>query len=300
MFRNKLKAIFCLALVLLLAALPAAAETGVEERLSDLETLRAGLEEGHYDLFALVTPEEWEARVEKAAETLRDEDTDDITACYALIELVASLGDAHTQAWFSGGNAQGTLRALPLQTGLFSGRVYLLATTEPYADYLGMEITAIAGVPMAEAVSYTHLDVYKRQRQFLPPDRRFIEGDGAHVVADLHQRAAGAQETHGGVVGPVAAHAVVDAVEAAEEVAVAAHAGVDGAAAGGLGRGFVDLAGEHMVRAQLFGELLPRGDALQHPDFAVRLDDLDGLHHAQALSLIHISAHAPDGSRDAK
>ena len=36
-----------------------------------------------------------------------------------------------------------------------------------------------------------------------------------------------------------------------------------------------------MVRAQLFGELLPRGDALQHPDFAVRLDDLDGLHHAQ-------------------
>ena len=75
---------------------------------------------------------------------------DDITACYALIELVASLGDAHTQAWFTGGNAQGMLRALPLQTGLFSSRVYLLATTEPYADYLGMEITAIAGVPMAE------------------------------------------------------------------------------------------------------------------------------------------------------
>ena len=42
------------------------------------------------------------------------------------------------------------MHALPLQTGLFSGRVYLLATTEPYADYLGMEITAIAGVPMAE------------------------------------------------------------------------------------------------------------------------------------------------------
>ena len=108
------------------------------------------MNKGHYDLFALVTPEEWEARVEAAAETLRDEDTDDITACYALIELVASLGDAHTQAWFTGGNAQGELHALPLQTGLFSGRVYLLATTEPYADYLGMEITAIAGVPMAE------------------------------------------------------------------------------------------------------------------------------------------------------
>ena len=150
MFRNMLKTILCLALALLLAALPAAAETNVEERLSDLETLRAGLEQGHYDLFALVTPAEWEARVEAAAETLREEDTDDITACYALIELVASLGDAHTQAWFTGGNAQGMLRALPLQTGLFSGRVYLLATTEPYADYLGMEITAIAGVPMAE------------------------------------------------------------------------------------------------------------------------------------------------------
>ena len=150
MARNMLKTILCLALALLFAALPAVAETGVEERLSDLETLRAGLEEGHYDLFALVTPTEWEARVEAAAETLRDEDTDDITACYALIELAASLGDAHTQAWFSGGNAQGELHALPLQTGLFSGRVYLLATTEPYADYLGMEITAIAGVPMAE------------------------------------------------------------------------------------------------------------------------------------------------------
>ena len=150
MFRNMLKTILCLALALLLAALPAAAETNVEERLSDLETMRAGLEEGHYDLFALVTSEEWEARVEAAAETLRKEDTDDITACYALIELAASLGDAHTQAWFSGGNAQGALHALPLQTGLFDGGVYLLATTEPYADYLGMEITAIAGVPMAE------------------------------------------------------------------------------------------------------------------------------------------------------
>ena len=150
MFRNMLKTTLCLALALLLAALPAAAETNVEERLSDLETLRAGLEQGHYDLFALVTPAEWEARVEAAAETLRKGDTDDITACYALIELVASLDDAHTQAWFTGGNAQGMLRALPLQTGLFSGRVYLLATTEPYADYLGMEITAIAGVPMAE------------------------------------------------------------------------------------------------------------------------------------------------------
>ena len=114
MFRNMLKTTLCLALALLLAALPAAAETNVEERLSDLETLRAGLEQGHYDLFALVTPAEWEARVEAAAETLRDEDTDDITACYALIELVASLGDAHTQAWFTGGNAQGMLRALPL------------------------------------------------------------------------------------------------------------------------------------------------------------------------------------------
>ena len=121
MFRNMLKTILCLALALLLAALPAAAETNVEERLSDLETMRAGLEEGHYDLFALVTSEEWEARVEAAAETLRKEDTDDITACYALIELAASLGDAHTQAWFSGGNAQGALHALPLQTASLTG-----------------------------------------------------------------------------------------------------------------------------------------------------------------------------------
>ena len=44
MFRNMLKTILCLALALLLAALPAAAQTNVEERLSDLETMRAGLE----------------------------------------------------------------------------------------------------------------------------------------------------------------------------------------------------------------------------------------------------------------
>ena len=67
MFRNMLKTTLCLALALLLAALPAAAETNVEERLSDLETLRAGLEQGHYDPFALVTPAEWEARVEAAS-----------------------------------------------------------------------------------------------------------------------------------------------------------------------------------------------------------------------------------------
>ena len=34
--------------------------------------------------------------MEAAAETLRKEDTDDITACYALIELAASLGDDAT------------------------------------------------------------------------------------------------------------------------------------------------------------------------------------------------------------
>ena len=149
MFRGKTRKLAILALTLMLAVLPAMAETTVEQRLDDLETLRAGLEEGHYDLFALVTPEEWQARLEETAEKLRDESLDDKMACYALIELVASLGDAHTQAWFTGGNAQGDMRALPLQTGLFDGGVYLLATTEPYAQYLGMEITAIEGVPNA-------------------------------------------------------------------------------------------------------------------------------------------------------
>ena len=148
MFRGKTRKLAILALTLMLAVLPAMAETTVEQRLDDLETLRAGLEEGHYDLFALVTPEEWQARLEETAEKLRDESLDDKMACYALIELVASLGDAHTQAWFTGGNAQGDMRALPLQTGLLDGGVYLLATTEPYAQYLGMEITAIEGVPM--------------------------------------------------------------------------------------------------------------------------------------------------------
>ena len=134
MFRGKTRKLAILALTLMLAVLPAMAETTVEQRLDDLETLRAGLEEGHYDLFALVTPEEWQARLEETAEKLRDESLDDKMACYALIELVASLGDAHTQAWFTGGNAQGDMRALPLQTGLFDGGVYLLATTEPYAQ----------------------------------------------------------------------------------------------------------------------------------------------------------------------
>ena len=98
MFRNKLKAIFCLALVLLLAALPAAAETGVEERLSDLETLRAGLEEGHYDLFALVTPEEWEARVEKAAEINFTAARKVLEETWSEIVSDASMTTTHTSA----------------------------------------------------------------------------------------------------------------------------------------------------------------------------------------------------------
>lgn len=150
MFRGKMRAFVILALSLMLAAAPVVAETTVEQRLADLETVRTGLEEGHYDLFALVTPDEWQASLEAAAEKLRDENLDDRMACYAIIELVASLGDAHTQAWFTGGNAQGDIRALPLQTGLFADGLYLLATTEPYAQYLGMEITAIEGVPMNE------------------------------------------------------------------------------------------------------------------------------------------------------
>ena len=124
-----------LILVLLLAAASAFAESTVEQRLEDLETLRAGLEEGHYDLFALVSPEEWAARVEETAEKLRDGALDERMACYALIELVASVGDAHTQAWFTAEGQLGT-HALPLQTGLFDDGLYLLGTTQPYACLL--------------------------------------------------------------------------------------------------------------------------------------------------------------------
>lgn len=138
-----------LILVLLLAAASAFAESTVEQRLEDLETLRAGLEEGHYDLFALVSPEEWAARVEETAEKLRDGALDERMACYALIELVASVGDAHTQAWFTAEGQLGT-HALPLQTGLFDDGLYLLGTTQPYAEYLGMEIVAIEGAPIDE------------------------------------------------------------------------------------------------------------------------------------------------------
>ena len=61
MFRGKMRAFVILALSLMLAAAPVVAETTVEQRLADLETVRTGLEEGHYDLFALVTPDEWQA-----------------------------------------------------------------------------------------------------------------------------------------------------------------------------------------------------------------------------------------------
>ena len=73
MFREKMRAFVILALSLMLAAAPVVAETTVEQRLADLETVRTGLEEGHYDLFALVTPDEWQASLETAAEKLRDE-----------------------------------------------------------------------------------------------------------------------------------------------------------------------------------------------------------------------------------
>ena len=149
MLRRRLLRFAALVSALLLLAASASAQTTVEQRLEDLETLRAGLEEGHYDLFALVPSGEWAARVEKTAEKLRDEALSERMACYALIELVASVGDAHTQAWFT---TQGQLemRALPLQTGLFDDGLYLLATTQPYAEYLGMQITAIEGVPIDE------------------------------------------------------------------------------------------------------------------------------------------------------
>ena len=138
----------------------------------------------------------------------------------------------------------------------------------------GVELSAL---PVLHAVR-----VHTDQVEFLPPYRRFVKGDGAHVVADLDQRAAGAQQAHGGVVGPIAAHAIVNALEAAEEVAVTAHADVDFAAAGGLGRRLVDFPGEHVIRAQPFCKLLAGFDALEHPHFTVGLDNLDGLHHAQA------------------
>ncbi len=136
----------CLLAALLCLPMAAGALTA-EERLADLDALCAGLEAGHKNLHAVVSREEFAQKREEAARRIAG--MDDAAFFYELRQLTAAIGDAHTTLAYSD-SPYAHLRALPFAVRQWQERWYLAMVDEPNGQYLGWEVTAIDGVPMAE------------------------------------------------------------------------------------------------------------------------------------------------------
>ena len=96
------------------------------------------------------------------------------------------------------------------------------------------------------------------------------------MMPHLHKRAPCAEKADAGVICPVAADAVIEAVEAAEEIFVPHHAGEHFAAIHGIGRGLIEITFQNMIRTQIEGHLLLTGISPQ-PMRVFRASGIDKL-----------------------
>ncbi len=132
-------------LTALMLLTPALSLADAERRIEALESLCGTLEQNHYNLYALISEADWKARKEETkrlAQTLDDE-----AFAYALIELAASLHDAHTQAGLAP-EAQESMRVLPLSAYWFDDGLRLIAVPEEQAQLVGCTLLAIDGTPV--------------------------------------------------------------------------------------------------------------------------------------------------------
>ena len=136
----------CLLAALLCLPMAAGALTA-EERLADLDAFCDGLEQGHKNLYAVTSKAEFAQMREAVAG--RIDAMDDAAFFYELRRLAAAIGDAHTTISYSD-SPYAHLRALPFAVRQWQGRWYLAMADQQNGRYLGWEVTAIDGVPMAE------------------------------------------------------------------------------------------------------------------------------------------------------
>lgn len=140
------------ALLALLCLFPlcALAQGSADERLEDIAALCGTLEANHKNLYAVISKESFAQK--RAALESRAPEMSDAEFYYALRELVASVGDAHTSLDFND-SWYAHLTALPFAVVPMEGKWFLAIVDEPNAAYLGWEVAAVDGVPTDEVFS---------------------------------------------------------------------------------------------------------------------------------------------------
>lgn len=138
---------FLLAFVLLFSfCLGACGQPQPNPKLDDLNMLCDTLEKNHYNLYANVSEEEFQAEREKIArQTAKMTDEE---FYWSVCHLVSLIGDAHTMAYVSGD----FMEVLPWSIRKFDEGWFILGVDKTHEEYLGTRVTAINDVPIDEAV----------------------------------------------------------------------------------------------------------------------------------------------------
>lgn len=138
---------FLLAFVLLFSfCLGACGQPQPNPKLDDLNMLCDTLEKNHYNLYANVSEEEFQAEREKIArQTAKMTDEE---FYWSVCHLISLIGDAHTMAYVSGD----FMEVLPWSIRKFDEGWFILGVDKTHEEYLGTRVTAINDVPIDEAV----------------------------------------------------------------------------------------------------------------------------------------------------
>ena len=139
---------FLLAFVLLFSfCLGACGQPQPNPKLDDLNKLCDTLEKNHYNLYANVSEEEFQAEREKIArQTAKMSDEE---FYWSVCHLISLIGDAHTMV---GNTGEPFMTALLWSIKKFDGGWYILKLDQKNEQYLGMRVTAINDLPIDEAV----------------------------------------------------------------------------------------------------------------------------------------------------
>lgn len=159
----------------------------MQQKQEDLDFLCRSLEEKHPDLYANISPEEFEKAKNETAAKLSS--MDDVQFAVAIQLLTAKAGDSHTSGNI--GAFADQIKTLPFRLTDFGGSWILSTLEKKNARYLGASLTAVNGRPIDEveellSVFVSHDNEIKARRQFpynvvlLPVLKHFgiAEGDG--------------------------------------------------------------------------------------------------------------------------
>lgn len=139
---------FLLALVLLFSfCLGGCGQPQPNPKLDDLNMLCDTLEKNHYNLYANVSEEEFQAEREKIARQTAK--MTDEQFYWSVCHLVSLIGDAHTMV---GNTGEPFMTALLWSIKKFDDGWYILKLDQKNEQYLGTRVTAINDFPIDEVV----------------------------------------------------------------------------------------------------------------------------------------------------